>query len=266
MRSSREIVPSNEHEKFLRAFDRLEIDNRDCKAWQALRYAERIGLLLRHVRRHLPQRSLAADIGCAQGNVGILLAESGVPTICVDLRREALLYARKKLESASVLFVAASAENLPLRDGALGAVVRGELLEHCAEPRTVLAEAARCCRSEGVVVISTPNGDYVRNRQPSFAQARRDLPSLKATQFRAAGEDHLFVFRPQELGELVAEAGLSLVRVMYCGSILYHPRLRLLRSIAPAAMWHAVGRLASCLPVVRRYLSETLVAVCRKPD
>jgi hypothetical protein len=161
--------------------------------------------------------------------------------------------------------VVGSALELPVKSGALGALVLGELLEHCSEPKAALAEAARCCCVGGIVVLSTPNGDYVRDRNRGYKQSRQDLTELKSREFGPAGEDHLFTFRPSELCHLIAEAGLRLLQLGYCGSVLYHPRLRLLRSLAPAWLWRAAGKLTSSIPVLRRHWSDTVVAVCQKP-
>jgi len=265
MRSSREIVPANEHEEFLRDFDLAQIDSPDLKAWESLQYRERLDTLMREVLRYLPDQRPVADIGCAQGNVGILLAESGARAVCVDLRGEALSYARKKAPPNSVDFVVGSADSVPLGSEALGAVVLGELLEHCAEPQRVLSEARRVLCPGGVLVLSTPNGEYLRNRDPSFAQAAQDVAGLKARQFGPAGQDHLFAFTARELCQLVSQSGLRILRLQWSGTIFYHPRLRAARSIAPMFFWRALGAVSNVLPVWRRYFSETLVAVCQRP-
>lgn len=53
--------------------------------------------------------------------------------------------------------VACDAAHLPFRDGAFGAVVCTEVLEHVDDPPAVLGEAARVLAPSGALYVSTPN-------------------------------------------------------------------------------------------------------------
>jgi SAM-dependent methyltransferase len=53
--------------------------------------------------------------------------------------------------------VVCDAAHLPFRGGAFGAIVCTEVLEHVHDPRSVLGEAARVLRTDGLLYLTTPN-------------------------------------------------------------------------------------------------------------
>ena len=52
--------------------------------------------------------------------------------------------------------VFASADELPFADASFDCVICTEVLEHCREPRTVMAEIARVLRAGGAAFVTTP--------------------------------------------------------------------------------------------------------------
>src|SRR5688500_5823365 len=93
--------------------DVTEFHGTDERSHSRLFYFSRFDACVDAVSRLAPPGPVA-DIGCAQGNMALFLAEQGRPVVAIDLRPTFLGYMRKKWESGSILAVAADASHLPL--------------------------------------------------------------------------------------------------------------------------------------------------------
>jgi 2-polyprenyl-3-methyl-5-hydroxy-6-metoxy-1,4-benzoquinol methylase len=99
------------------------------------------------------------DIGCGPGGLLIAAASQGAEAIGIDTSLPWLLAARMLLHEsgAQARLAAAHAEALPLADGAVGAVLSLDVIEHVHSAGRMLAEVDRVCGREGVFLFSTPN-------------------------------------------------------------------------------------------------------------
>lgn len=91
--------------------------------------------------------------------------------------------------------VRADAANLPFADESVDAVTIVDALHHVGSPESALAEAARVLRPGGVVVIREIDPTALVGR---FTEAFEHLYGFDST-----------FFAPDELGRLVADAGLD---------------------------------------------------------
>ena len=101
MKSARSLEPCDPAESRLRDYDLREIDAEDQRSHFALKYLDRLEAVRAAVRRHVTAPGLVAEIGCAQANLGLLLAEEGYAVVALDLMPQAVSYARRKHESCS---------------------------------------------------------------------------------------------------------------------------------------------------------------------
>lgn len=97
--------------------------------------------------------AVLVDLGCGAGLLAPHLAGKGYRHVGVDLTRSALTQAA----AHDVLAVQADALHVPLADRCADVVSAGELLEHVADPRRVIAEACRLLRPGGLLVLDTIN-------------------------------------------------------------------------------------------------------------
>ena len=201
MRNSKSIQCASEEWKFLRNFDLQEIDNEIPCHFSRLRYLDRIDRIIKLVERYC-EGSRVLEIGSAQANISLLLAERGFSSLAFDLVFEFLTYSRCKYECGDTGWICGNAMNLPFRDGSFDAVVLSELIEHVAFPRTLVNEASRVLKNRGVLIISTPNANCVNNKMVRFSEIE-ELENLKNKQFGPAGEDHLFAMSLKEVILLV---------------------------------------------------------------
>ena len=98
------------------------------------------------------------EIGCGTG--GLLAAlPAGTAALGIDVSLAWLVVARRLLQEHGVRasLAAAVAEALPLRDGAVGAIVALDVIEHVADLGPVLTEMNRVAAPGAVLACSTPN-------------------------------------------------------------------------------------------------------------
>lgn len=99
------------------------------------------------------------DVGCGPGMLLAAAADSGRPLIGIDVSLVWLVAARALIEEygGTADLAAALGEALPLADGAVGAVVSLDVIEHVDAPDRYLQEIDRALRPSGVLALSTPN-------------------------------------------------------------------------------------------------------------
>lgn len=195
---------------FLYEHDSQELHNPDAGDFTHLMYATRFSLVLETIQRSARGKRVL-DVGCAQGNFSLTLAEQGFDVVAMDLRHSFLRYLRLKQERGEVHCVSASSDRFPFRSAAFDVVLLGEILEHVAFPEDLLLGAAELLAPGGMLVITTPNGEFLRTGLPTLASIK-DRTELETRQFQPDADGHLFLVTKAELFGLVHRAGLTVKR------------------------------------------------------
>ncbi len=126
------------------------------------------------------------DIACGTGFGGAILARAGARAVLgVDMSAEALVQARHG-SAVNTGWARADGRQLPVRDGALGLITSFETIEHLHEPERFLGELRRVLRTDGLLVLSTPNALYT-----------------KPVAGKPANPFHVKEFSPEELHDLL---------------------------------------------------------------
>ncbi len=140
-------------------------------------------LLVRALARAAPlAHGTLLDVGCGTKPYRALFAPRVTRHLGVDWPQT--LHERSSIDAF------ADARELPIRTSSVDTVLCTEVLEHCAEPARVFAEARRVLRSGGVLILTTP-----------FLYPVHEAP-----------HDY-FRFTRHGLESLVTQAGLTLERV-----------------------------------------------------
>jgi 2-polyprenyl-3-methyl-5-hydroxy-6-metoxy-1,4-benzoquinol methylase len=194
------------------------------------------------------------------GNISIRLAERGYRCVGVELRLEFLRHAQGKDDGHPVRWVAGDAFSPPMAPGSVDGVILGEILEHVADPARLLAIAVSLVRQGGIVICTTPNGRCLRYRDlPSYTSAAANLEALRSRQFGPAGEDHVFVLRPEEVLGMVPPAADA--RLGFAVPTLWNRRLtRAARSARLSSLIEGV----STKGLWRRFLCENMALSLRR--
>lgn len=264
MKPARDVQAVSAEEQRLQAFDLREIDAADQREHFALKYVARVEAVRRVVRERVRPGGVTLEVGSAQANLSLLLAEDGYRAIALDLLPEALGYARKKHEHGEFAVVCGAAEALPVKPRCCEAVLVCELLEHCARPADVLRSIAACLADDGILIITTHNGGRLRSPDPTWSEVRSE--EVEWRQYGRGGEDHLFAFTPAELVRVTREAGLRVVRAEHHGSMLHSDRLMVLKRLLGPRVLRALARLLCRLPVIGPLTSLTLLVVATRAE
>lgn len=257
---SRESLIDSDH-LFLYEHDCRELHNPVSSDFTRLMYVTRFELVLRMIDQWaLGIRVL--DVGCAQGNFSLALAERDYRVVAMDLRRSFLHYLRMKHERGAVSCIAATVERFPFVAGAFDVVLLAEVIEHVAYPERLLRAATALLAPGGILVLTTPNGSRVRTGLPTLA-AVRDRESLVPRQFQPDADGHLFLLTPDELGKLARDAGLTVKAHLFFCTPWVSGRLRA-RHVAwllPVGARAWLDRLTHRLGGLNRFVSEGQLVV-----
>ena len=264
MKAAGQVQVVSAEEQRLQAFDLREIDSADRREHFALKYAARLEAVRRVVRERVRPGGVTLEVGAAQANLSLLLAEDRYRAVAVDLLPEALGYARKKHERGEFAVVCGAAEALPIKPRSCDAVLVCELLEHCARPADVLRSIAACLADDSILIITTHNGGRIRSPDPTWSEVRSE--EVEGRQYGRGGEDHLFAFTMAELVRVTREAGLRVMRVERHGSMLHSDRLMLLKRLLGPRALRALARLLCRLPLVGPLTSLTLLVVATRAE
>jgi 2-polyprenyl-6-hydroxyphenyl methylase/3-demethylubiquinone-9 3-methyltransferase len=264
MRSAHVIEPSGEEERFVHAFDIRDIDATNPYSFWRLKYLQRIHATIRRVSTYCPPGSRIAEIGSAQANMSLILAEVGYDCVAYDLREEFLSYSRKKFERGKLGWVCGNAfECAEL--GSFDGVLLCELLEHVAHPDRLIEKCLELLLPGGVLIMTTPNSRFIRSSDLPYHEAVRNLQKMEDEQFGPAGEHHLFNLSMEELRSIVPK-GTEILDQAWLDSIVLNGHAQwLLNQRTPRSLLLSVNAHLCISPMLRESVCSCLLMVVRKP-
>jgi ubiquinone/menaquinone biosynthesis C-methylase UbiE len=108
---------------------------------------------------HRVKAKRVLDCACGTGYGARMLRECGAAAtvIGVDIDNDAIAYALKKHYAEATSFICSSGDALPLADVSVDIVVSFETIEHVSDDVALIEEFYRVLRSEGILIVSTPN-------------------------------------------------------------------------------------------------------------
>lgn len=205
------------------------------------------------------------DVGCAQGTLALLLAEDGHNVCAMDIRQQFLDYAVSRHEKGEVRFVCANAMEGDIA-GRYDLIFANQIIEHLVYPLELVQRLAAQLKPGGRLVMTTPNGDYLKNNLPSFKELG-DPAQHAHRQFTADGDGHFFAYRADELEEIFSKAGLRNIRVSHFETpwISGHMKLRYLHPWMPVAVLRALDGATLSLPGMGKRLAHQLLVMGEVP-
>jgi ubiquinone/menaquinone biosynthesis C-methylase UbiE len=118
-----------------------------------------------HIYRYRFAASFAAgkevlDIACGEGYGTAALIQAGAKSVLgMDISEESCSHARRKYGIDARI---GNAEQIALPDGSVDLVVSFETIEHVPHPELFVKECRRVLRSDGTLIVSTPNKSVYR--------------------------------------------------------------------------------------------------------
>lgn len=131
------------------------------------------------IRDILPLSADILDIGCLNGNLYNFLRNPEFPIKSftgVDLSEKLIALAKSRFPEQT--WIQADRLKLPFADKTFDAVTLLETLEHVEDPRATIREAARVCKTNGVLIISVPNELKIEDASHVWSFTTTDLFNL----------------------------------------------------------------------------------------
>ena len=132
--------------------------------WTGERYVPEVEgeIEMERLHRYTIARDLAygkdvLDIACGEGYGSELLATVARRVTCVYISEEAIAHASRKYSRPNIAFAVGSCARIPLPDGSIDLVVSFETIERHDQHLEMMQEIRRVLRSDGVVIISSPD-------------------------------------------------------------------------------------------------------------
>lgn len=205
------------------------------------------------------------DVGCAQGTLALLLAEAGHRVWAMDLRHEFLDYAKSRYESGDIEFIQGNVLAIDLQKK-FDLIFANQIIEHLVYPLEMIARLKSLLKPGGRLIITTPNGAYLKNSLPAFNDLG-DPAQWEDRQFTADGDGHFFAYYRHELIGLFKQAGFDAVQTRYFETpwISGHMKVRYLHGVLPVGMLKLLDKITLNSPVAGRRLAHQLLitGTCR---
>ena len=121
----------------------------------------------------------------------------------MDLRREFLRYAQLKDNESNVNFIKGNSLKLPFKENIFDCILLGEIIEHIAYPEILFAEIYPILKRDGLVIITTPNGNEIFSKLPTYEEIKDDRCKFIQKQFKPDADGHLFLFTSDDFVDLL---------------------------------------------------------------
>jgi SAM-dependent methyltransferase len=132
--------------------------------WTGERYVTSVGgeIEFEHTHRYLfamkfAEGAMVLDIASGEGYGSALLGSVADRVIGIDIDEVSVAHARSKYKSDNLSFLRGDCTSLPLSSDSVDLVASFETLEHILDHKRFFKEISRVLRSDGVLVISTPD-------------------------------------------------------------------------------------------------------------
>lgn len=146
------------------------------------------------------------DIGCGEGRFGLQLKQSGMKVWGVEMDTRSATVAQQYLDGVIIGDINNIVSNLP--DNFYDCIVFNDVLEHLADPFTLLNRIKRKLCREGIVVSSIPNVRYFGNL--------KNLLIKKNWKYEDSGildKTHLRFFTENSIRHLFDSLGYEIIRL-----------------------------------------------------
>jgi len=198
-------------------------------------YQQRTDMIKKIVSKYTKKGSPILDIGCAQGTIAITLSDYGYKVTANDIRENYIEYAKLRDSNKSVKFLTGNFLDLDFTEE-FDAVILTEVIEHLIDHKTFIDRIYEILNKNGILIITTPNFDFINQWLPSYSEI--DFANGAHKEFTADGDDHFYIFKKNELIELVKKSNFTILDHSYFLTILeFGPfKLRYLWKIFPKSV------------------------------
>lgn len=120
---------------------------------------------------------IVLDIACGEGYGSNLISKIANKVIGVDISDEAINHAKLKYINENLEFNVGSADNIPLLNNSVDVVVSFETIEHHDKHLEMFKEIKRVLKSDGLMIMSSPEKSIYYERDPNNPYHIKELTS-----------------------------------------------------------------------------------------
>ena len=211
--------------KYSYAYDLLEIYQSTDNLAYSYAYQNRYKHTLELIQKVSPPGAKVLDVAAAQGNFSLILAELGYEVTWNDLREDLADYVKEKWEYGKLYYNAGNVFSLNY-ENYFDTILIAEVIEHVAHPDEFLKRITQMLKPQGHIVLTTPNGEYFRNRLPKFS----DCPNpsqFESIQFQPDADGHIFLLHCDEIQQIAQQADLKVKDIRLITNPLTNGHLKL---------------------------------------
>jgi spore maturation protein CgeB len=190
-------------------------------------FSEKMRESLKQIENFRPRRGRLLDVGCSSGRFLWLARRNGWAVCGVEISTDAAQIAIDNGLCVSVGELA-SADYPP---ATFDAIHLGDFIEHVRDPADVLSRASAFLKSDGVIVLVTPNHDAIFPSMTLWLHRLFNMPWSHATP-----PFHLNQFSEKSLVKLLENLNLEAIDKQYRGCDLHYElgETHVLRSVRDA--------------------------------
>ncbi|MBP0018318.1 MAG: methyltransferase domain-containing protein [Cyanobacteria bacterium SBLK] len=262
------IIPSDAPESWqeVHYYDRLEIYGDRQILGHTYAYNNRRKIVIDLIQKVVSPPAKVLDVAASQGNYTLWLAELGYEVTWNDLRADLIDYVKLKHEKGIVHYAPGNLFELGF-NSCFDVVVITEIIEHVAHPDEFLQKIAQLVKPGGYIIMTTPNGEYIRHNLPKFSDCP-DPSQYEELQFSPNSDGHIFLLHTDEVPPLVEQAGLKIVEFcLFTNSLTNgHIKLEILLKVLPKTIVDALESLTESLPFsLQRKLHKGMAVLMTRP-
>lgn len=205
------------------------------------------------------------EVAAGDGALCACLAMDGHHVSANDLLEENLRRAVSRFRNGSdIRLLPGNLFDLDAAElGRFDLVIACEIIEHVAHSIDFLKKLKSFLAPGGVILLTTPNGAFFRNKLPTYSDIG-DFTALEKLQFKPDADGHLFLITTAEMSQIAGSAGLRTREVVLWGTpfITGESGFRYLAPLLPASAWYALERwLGHCGKAVMNTAANAMCVV-----
>lgn len=127
----------------------------------------------------LVTNKVVLDIAAGEGYGANLLSLTAKEVYGVDISVESVTHANAKYKKSNLHFMVGTTSNIPLADASVDVVTSFETIEHHNEHTEMMAEIKRVLKPLGVLLISSPDKNNYKFREPNNPYHIKELTTIE---------------------------------------------------------------------------------------
>jgi len=159
------------------------------------------------IEKFYPKNGKILDVGCSSGVFLNMAKNHGWETTGIDISKDFVNYARKNFELDIRL---GYLEDFSFKENSFDVVTLWDLIEHLREPVKLLNEVYRILRSEGILLIVTPDQDSLIKKATDLSY-KLSFRKWKTPVSVVYDLHHLYYFSKRNIIKLLRKIGFKTI-------------------------------------------------------